>query len=101
MDYISLYIYMCVCVCVCVCAQLCLTLHNPMYCSPPHSVHGIVQASIVEWVAISSSIEPSQLRECTYISHVSCITGGFFITESPGSPIYIYTDIQINNLYLE
>ena len=41
---------------VCVCAQLCLTLCDRMDCSPPDSsVHGIPQARILEWVAISSS----------------------------------------------
>ena len=36
--------------------QLCPTLCNPMDCSPPgSSVHGILQARILEWVAISSS----------------------------------------------
>ena len=34
-------------------AQLCLTLRDPMDCSPPgSSVHGIFQARILEWVAI-------------------------------------------------
>ena len=52
----------CVCVCVCVRACTCmraqsyLTLCNPMDCSPPGSfVHGIFQARILEWVAISYS----------------------------------------------
>ena len=41
---------------VCVCAHLCLTLCNPMNCSLPGSyVHGISQARVLEWVAISSS----------------------------------------------
>ena len=50
---------MCVCVCVCVyvcvlVTQSCLTLCNPTDCSPPgSSVHGIFQARILEWVAIS------------------------------------------------
>ena len=36
--------------------QLYLTLCNPMDCSPPgSSVHGILQARILEWVAISFS----------------------------------------------
>ena len=40
----------------CVCAQLCLTLCNPMdYSLTESSVHGISQARILEWVAISSS----------------------------------------------
>ena len=46
---------MCVCVCVCV-AQSCLTLRNLMDCSPSgSSVHGILWARILEWVAISFS----------------------------------------------
>ena len=41
---------------VCVCAQSRLTLCNPMDYSPPgSSVHGILQAGILEWVAISFS----------------------------------------------
>ena len=42
--------------CVCSVAQSCPTLCNPMDCSPLGSfVHGIFQARIMEWVAISSS----------------------------------------------
>ena len=45
--------YGCVCVLV---TQLCLTLRHPMDCSPlGSSVHGILQARILEWVAISFS----------------------------------------------
>ena len=37
----------------CLVAQLCPTLCNPMDCSPPgSSVHGILQARILEWVAV-------------------------------------------------
>ena len=37
-------------------AQLCLTLSNPMDCSPPgSSIHGMFQARTLEWVAISFS----------------------------------------------
>ena len=44
-----------------VCAQLCPTLCNPLNCSPPGScVHGILQARILEWVAISCSRKSSQ-----------------------------------------
>ena len=36
--------------------QSCLTLSHPMDCSPPgSSVHGILQAGILEWVAMSFS----------------------------------------------
>ena len=44
--------------------QSCLTLCDPMDCSPPgSSVHGILQARILEWVALLSSRESSQLRD--------------------------------------
>ena len=52
-------------------AKSCPTLCDPMDCSPPGpSVHGISQAKILEWVAISISRESSQAREQT---HDSCI----------------------------
>ena len=48
-------------VCACLVVQSCLTLCGPMDCSPPgSSVHGISQARILEWVAISSSRGSSQ-----------------------------------------
>ena len=41
-------------------AQLCPTLCDPMDCSPPgFSVHGIFQEGIMEWFAISFSMENS------------------------------------------
>ena len=41
---------------LCLVAQSCLTLCNPMDCSlPAFSAHGIFQARIMEWVAISFS----------------------------------------------
>ena len=68
--------------CARVCAQSCPTHCNSMYCSPPDSsVHGIFQARIPEWVAISSSRGSSWPRDGTCDSFVSCITGRFFITE--------------------
>ena len=43
-------------VCVCLSLQSCLTLCDPVDCSPPgSSVHGILQARILEWVAVPSS----------------------------------------------
>ena len=42
-------------------AQLCPSFCNPVDCSPPgSSIHGILQARILEWVAISFSRESSQ-----------------------------------------
>ena len=50
-------------------AQSCLTLCNPMYCSLPGSfVHGILQARILEWIAIPFSRESSQPRDQTPVS---------------------------------
>ena len=68
--------------------QSSLTLFDPMDCSPPgSSVHGILQARILEWVAMPSSRGSSQPRNQNFISCDSCIAGGFFTTEPPGKPI--------------
>ena len=54
--------------------QLCLTLLDPLDCSQPgSSVHGILQARILEWVAISFSRGSSQPRDQTQVSYVSSI----------------------------
>ena len=52
-------------------AQSCLTLCNPMDFSPPgSSIHGILQARVLEWVAISFSRGSSQPRDRTQVSHI-------------------------------
>ena len=52
--------------CVCLVTQSCPTLSKPMVCSPPgSSVHGILQARILEWVAISFSRGSSPSRDRT------------------------------------
>ena len=57
-------------------AQSCPTLCNPMHYSPPgSSVHRILQASILEWVAMPFSWGSSRPRDQTW---VSCIAGRFF-----------------------
>ena len=56
---------MCVCVCVCVCVstQLCPTLCDLLDCDlPGSSLHGISQARILEWVAISYSKREGWVR---------------------------------------
>ena len=59
------------------------TLWNPMGCSPPgSSVHGILQAKILEWVAMPFSRGPSQPKGRTQVSPIA----GRFLTESPGKP---------------
>ena len=52
-------------------AQSCPTLCNPMDCSlPGFSVHGILQARILEWIAISFSRGSSWPRDRTRVSHI-------------------------------
>ena len=52
--------------CACSVLQLCLTLCDPMDRNPPGSfVHGILQARILEWVAMPSSRRSSQSRDWT------------------------------------
>ena len=68
-----------------VCALLCLTLSDPMDCSlPVSSVHGILQARILEWVAI---LPPGELPNpgIKPASPASpALASGFFTTEPPG-----------------
>ena len=58
--------------------------HSPMDCSPPgSSVHGISQARIQEWIAISFSVNlPDPGIELVSPT----LAGGFFTTELPGKP---------------
>ena len=88
-----------VCVCVCVCVlvtQLCLTLYNPVDCSPPgFSVNGIPQARMLEWVATSSSRGPSPPGDRNCGSYISCIGRWIFLPlVPPGKSILI-----IDNIY--
>ena len=67
----------------------CLTLCDPMDCRlPGSSVHGILQARTLEWVAIPFSRVSSQPRDPAW---VSCIAGRFFTAEAPGKlDIFLY-----------
>ena len=57
-------------------AQLCLTLDNPMDDSQPgSSVYGILQARVVEWVAIPFSRGSSRPRDRNWVSRIA---GRFF-----------------------
>ena len=80
----------CVCVCVCVCARahVCVcTLCNLMGCNLPGSpVHGILQARILEWVAISSSRGLSDPGVEPVSPASPALAGGFFTTVPPGKP---------------
>ena len=60
--------------------QSCLTLCDPKDCSPPgSSVHGIVQARILEWFAIPFSRGSSWPRDQTWVFY----NAGRFLTTEP------------------
>ena len=72
------------------CAKSCLTLCDPMDCSPPgSSVQGILQARILEWVAISSSRGSSPPRDQTHVSCSSFIGRQILYHWVPGKPLFI------------
>ena len=70
--------------------QSCLTLCDPRDCSlPDSSVHGILQARILEGIAMPSSRGSSLPRDQTRISTFPALAGGFFTTSAAWeAPIY-------------
>ena len=80
----------------CACAtslQSCPTLCSPVDCtSPGSSVHGILQAGILEWGAMPSSRGRSRPRDRTWVSHVSCI-GRWVLYPwvPPGKTLFIHS----------
>ena len=85
--------YLCVCVLV---TQSCLTFCKPMDCSLlGSSVHGTLQAKILEWVTIPLSRGSCWPRDWTL---VSCISGRFFgHLNYPGSPVLLI--LTYNGIY--
>ena len=75
---------------MCVCTkllQLYLTLCDAVDCSlSGSSVHAILQARILVWIAMPFSRASSQPRDLTLVSCVSCIAGGFLTAESLEEP---------------
>ena len=102
--FIFLIEYCCCCCCCSLVATSCLTFCNPMgYSLPNSSVHGISQARILVWVAISFSTGSSWLRDGT---HVSCIGRQILYCwasmEAPLGKVTYYKKIQLPlllNLY--
>ena len=76
--------------------KLCPTLCDPMGCSPPgSSVHGISQARILGWVAISFSRGSSWPKDGTLVPYLA---GRLFTAEPPAKPIvntHTYTHTHI------
>ena len=81
----------------CSVSTLCLTLCDPTDCSRPgSSVHGISQARIVEWVAISFSRGCSRPRDQNRISCISCIGRRVLPQVSRwGSPVFLVIFIYL------
>ena len=89
-NYNKTIFYNCMCVCM-LSLQSCPTLCDPMDCSPPNSsASEILQAKILEWVALPSSRGSSWHRDWTCVSNVSRIAEGFFTTEPVGQLIFYY-----------
>ena len=82
-------------------AQSCPTLCNPMDCSPPGStVRGILQARVLEWVAIPFSRGSSETRDWT---RGSCTIGRFLTVWAPrGAHLFInFTNISWASIMLQ
>ena len=77
------------------------TLCHPMDCSPPgSSVCGILQARILEWIAVLFSRESSQPWNQTQVSHIA---GGFFTIWASGEVIlglYYLSKMMWSVLYI-
>ena len=68
------------------------TLCDPMDCSlPGSSVHGVSQASVLEWVAISFSRGSSRPRDQTQVSRIA---GSTVLSEPPGKHCLAVTACQ-------
>ena len=69
-----------------------------MDCSTPgSSVHGILQARILEWVVVYSSRGSSQPRDASHMSPT--LAGGFFITSATWEDIVYYYEHGVILLY--
>ena len=69
-------------------AQSCLTLCDPMDCKSS-SVHGVFQARILEWVAISFSrdLPNPEIEPASFVFPV--LVGRFFPTAPPGNSPFV------------
>ena len=84
---------------VCVlCAESCPTLCGPLDCSPPgSSVHGVSQARILEWAAISYPKGSSRPRGQTSIACISC-TGRWILYHCTTWKASIITSTLVFNI---
>ena len=77
---------------MCMCAQSCPTLCDSMDCGGPgSSVHGFLQARILEWVPLPL---PEDLPDPRMEPETPTMAGGFFTTEPLGKPHIRLPQIQ-------
>ena len=79
---------MCVCVCVCVCVSRSFVSDSAMSWTVDSSVHGILQARILEWVTIPFSKGSYQSKDQI---EVPCITGRFFTVGATREASFAFT----------
>ena len=72
-------------------AQLCPALCDPM----DHTVHGILQAGVLEWIAFPFSTGSSQLRDGIQVSHIA---GGFFTSWATSEFVLVVYKISLSLL---
>ena len=69
-----------------------------LYSLPSSSVHRVLQARILVWVAKLSSRKSSLSRDWTHASYVSGIAGGFFMAQLPAKPIHLMYGAKSHHL---
>ena len=80
-------------------AQSCLTLCDPVVCSPPgSSIHGILQARILEWVAISFSRGSSRPRDPGIKPRSPALQADALTSEPPGKLVIQHLNF-LNTVY--
>ena len=74
-------------------AHSCLTLCDPIGCSPPgSSVHGILHARTLEWVENPFSRGSSWPRDWTWVSHITDRFFTIWVTRETSYPLYLYSN---------
>ena len=99
-----LYWCVCVCVCVCSCAHRVLCVHlcvTPGPSSPGSSVHGILLARILAWVAISFSKGSSRPRDQTHISCSSCLGRQILYHWATREVLLYWGKLKFRNLFIQ
>ena len=80
-------------------AQLCPTLSDPLGCSPPdYSIHGIVQASVLDWVAISFSVllDYFSILSFWFVQVITHVRTFFFFLMANTILLYVYIRFSLS-----